>query len=198
MLIRRRMFPVMAAVRRLMPHFAVTFARGLALVHHQIAGDECGRGQGAAYIFDALIGKYRLQKGIALDHIPISMFRRVSPNRTRRQFLNVRFGSIATDPFRVSAEQCPLRSESDHHPFRDRLTLCTPPDLALTAESVSASPSGYPLIVVGHRVSCKQPLCRERCSLLNAIITRLPFRIRLTFGNAPQAAIASLPAPVRV
>jgi hypothetical protein len=26
---------------------------------------------------------------------------------------DVRFGSIATDPFRVSAEQCPLRSESD-------------------------------------------------------------------------------------
>jgi hypothetical protein len=39
---------------------------------------------------------------------------------------DVRFGSIATDPFRVSVERCPLRSESDHHPSRDRLTLCTP------------------------------------------------------------------------
>ena len=29
--------------------------------------------------------------------------------------------TFATDPFCVSAEQCPLRSESDHHPSRDRL-----------------------------------------------------------------------------
>jgi hypothetical protein len=64
---------------------------------------------------------------------------------------HVRFGSVATDPFRVSAEQCPLRSESDHHPSRDRLTL--PPDLALAAESVSASPSDYPPIVVRHHAS---------------------------------------------
>jgi hypothetical protein len=30
-------------VRPLMPHFAVTFARGLALVHHQIAGNACSK-----------------------------------------------------------------------------------------------------------------------------------------------------------
>jgi hypothetical protein len=34
---------------------------------------------------------------------------------------HVRFGSFATDPFCVSTEQCPIRSESDHHPSRDRL-----------------------------------------------------------------------------
>jgi hypothetical protein len=33
--------PFAAAVRRLVSHFAVTFARGLALVDHLIAGDEC-------------------------------------------------------------------------------------------------------------------------------------------------------------
>jgi hypothetical protein len=33
--------PVMAAVRRFIPHFAATFARGLALVQDQMAGDEC-------------------------------------------------------------------------------------------------------------------------------------------------------------
>ncbi len=38
----------MAAVRRFIPHFAVTFARGLALVHHRIAGDECSGGRDAA------------------------------------------------------------------------------------------------------------------------------------------------------
>ena len=31
---------MVAAVRRSIRHFAATFARGLALVHHQIAGDE--------------------------------------------------------------------------------------------------------------------------------------------------------------
>ena len=72
---------------------------------------------------------------------------------TTKNDADVRYKSIATDPFRVSAEQCPLRSESDHHPSRDRLTL--PPDVALTAESVSASPSGLSLIVVGRRVSCR-------------------------------------------
>ena len=33
--------PFPAPVRRLMPHSAVTFARGLAPVHHRMAGDEC-------------------------------------------------------------------------------------------------------------------------------------------------------------
>jgi hypothetical protein len=41
---------IVATVRRFIRHFAVTFARGLAHVHRQIAGDRWGRGQDRADI----------------------------------------------------------------------------------------------------------------------------------------------------
>ncbi len=42
----------MASVRRSIPHFAVTFALGLVLVRHQIAGDECEATETAMPIHD--------------------------------------------------------------------------------------------------------------------------------------------------
>jgi hypothetical protein len=41
-------FPGCGCCSPIHPHFAVTFARGLALVQDQIAGDECSGGQEAA------------------------------------------------------------------------------------------------------------------------------------------------------
>ena len=51
---------------------------------------------------------------------------------------NVAHGSLATDAFRASAEQCPLFAESDRQPSRDRLTLCASvADVVLVGAPVS-------------------------------------------------------------
>jgi hypothetical protein len=62
------------------------------------------------------------------------------------KFGDVRSGSFATEPSRASDEQCLLCAESYHHPSRDRLACCH-----------GRKRVRFPPVVVGHRVSCKQP-----------------------------------------